>query len=451
MSYFEQREIALLGAQTYEKLFTPISDTALKGVTVNTAYMQPEDFEKRAPFAIQKSPFCTEGFYIKQACKPGVDPWHHAGVYYVQEPSASAAAPLLLAKPGEKVLDLCAAPGGKSAQLAAALGGQGLLVCNEYDAKRANVLLSNTERMGAPNTVILNEIPARLAAALPAFFDRILVDAPCSGEGMFRKEEEALRQHSESLVKRCAALQADILDAAAALLRPGGEMVYSTCTFSPQEDEGGIGAFLCRHPEFELLPSGVNFGCQGHKSCCIGGEIDVSLVRRIYPCHGGEGHFMAKLRKKGKADMPLLTFKNKKMPRPPAQYETFIKSCFPALANKETLTVKEKVWILPDEPFPVLKELRILRMGVLAGEMINGRFQPHHHLFKAFGRQCTNREELQRGEARTAAFLRGEEIEAKQAQDGFCAVLVDGIPLGFGKKSGAVIKNHYPKGLRNLG
>ena len=202
-----------------------------------------------------------------------------------------------------RVLDTCAAPGGKSSQLAAALGGHGLLVSNEFVAARAEVLRSNLERMGVPNAVVLNEDTGRIAAALPEFFDRVLVDAPCSGEGMFRKEAVAVTQHCEALVKQCAALGAQILDNAAACLAPGGEMIYSTCTFAPEEDEGQVAAFLQRHPEFTLADVFGNvdysFGSPGEANRTGGLPLDVSKVRRIWPCQGGEGHFIARLVKAG--------------------------------------------------------------------------------------------------------------------------------------------------------
>ena len=250
--YFEARERALLG-ERYDTLYAAPQETAARGVTVSALRTTPEEFAARADFPLRPSPFCKAAFVVEQPdFKPGRHPYHHAGVFYSQEPSASSAAPLLGVKSGMRVLDLCAAPGGKSSQLAAALQGQGLLVSNEYVAARAEILKSNLERMGVSNAVVLNETPARIAAALPEFFDRVLVDAPCSGEGMFRKEPAALAQHCEALVKQCAELGADILDSAAVALAPGGELVYSTCTFAPEEDEGQVAAFLQRHPEFTL-------------------------------------------------------------------------------------------------------------------------------------------------------------------------------------------------------
>ena len=240
--YFEQRERALLG-QRYEQLYAALQQTAERGVTVSALRTTPEQFAQRADFPLEPSPFCKAAFVVHQPdFKPGRHPYHHAGVFYSQEPSASSAAPLLGVQPGMRVLDLCAAPGGKSSQLAAALQGRGVLVSNEYVAARAEILKSNLERMGVSNAVVLNETPARIAEALPEFFDRVLVDAPCSGEGMFRKEPVALQQHCEALVKQCAELGAQILDCAAAALAPGGQLVYSTCTFAPEEDEGQVAA-----------------------------------------------------------------------------------------------------------------------------------------------------------------------------------------------------------------
>ena len=301
--YFEQRERALLG-QRYEQLYAAPQQTAERGVTVSALRTTPEQFAQRADFPLEPSPFCKAAFVVHQPdFKPGRHPYHHAGVFYSQEPSASSAVPLLGVQPGMRVLDLCAAPGGKSSQLAAALQGRGVLVSNEYVAARAEILKSNLERMGVSNAVVLNETPARIAEALPEFFDRVLVDAPCSGEGMFRKEPVALQQHCEALVKQCAELGAQILDCAAAALAPGGQLVYSTCTFAPEEDEGQVAAFLQRHPEFVLADVLGNvdytFGSAGEENRTGGLPLDVSKVRRIWPCQGGEGHFMARLVKAG--------------------------------------------------------------------------------------------------------------------------------------------------------
>jgi len=435
--------------------YFPKTTSLQRGVTVNTLRASPQQFAAKAPFSVQKSPFCAAGFLVQQAeTGLGRHPYHHAGVYYAQEPSASAAAPLLGVLQGERVLDLCAAPGGKTAQLAAALGGTGILYANEFVAKRAAVLLSNVERMGAPNVVVLNEAAQRLGQAFCGFFDRILVDAPCSGEGMFDKEPAALAQHSEQLIEQCAALQRQLLFAIAPALRPGGTLLYSTCTFAPQEDEGTVGAFLRAHPDFVLEDlSGAGFGCEGHQSCCTEGPVETQKLRRIYPVHGGAGHFMARFRKLGEA--PPAQFAAppaKKVVPAPAQ--SFLAQQFGPLAQRAFALEQGRIVLLPDD-VSLPKGLHFLRAGVLAGEMVasgtgKARFEPHHHLYMAFGPAAAQTVQLPAGDARADAWLRGEEIAAPGAPNGYVAVLYDGYPLGFGKASGGRVKNHYPKGLRNL-
>ena len=511
--YFEARERALLG-ERYDTLYAAPQETAARGVTVSALRTTPEEFAARADFPLRPSPFCKAAFVVEQPdFKPGRHPYHHAGVFYSQEPSASSAAPLLGVKPGMRVLDLCAAPGGKSSQLAAALQGQGLLVSNEYVAARAEILKSNLERMGVSNAVVLNETPARIAAALPEFFDRVLVDAPCSGEGMFRKEPAALAQHCEALVKQCAELGADILDSAAAALAPGGELVYSTCTFAPEEDEGQVAAFLQRHPEFTLADVLGNvdypFGSEGEANRTGGLPLDVSKVRRIWPCQGGEGHFIARLVKAGtpralpapgcyppeeqlwlaaaaeqnrkqkpgkgkparpeRGDARASRRENARALRDavqgsrrresaaagesvtPAQslaaWNAFTRQYFPALADRPAVVHGGGV-LLP-AAFPQTG-LHVLRAGVFVGSVQKGRFVPEHHLFTAFGAQCTNREELALADPRVVEYLSGREIAAATAADGWCCVTVDGFPLGGGKVSAGRVKNHYPKALRLL-
>ena len=510
--YFEQRERALLGPR-YEQLYAAPQETAERGVTVSALRAMPEQFAQKADFPLEVSPFCKAAFVVHAPeFKPGRHPYHHAGVFYSQEPSASSAAPLLGVQPGMRVLDLCAAPGGKSSQLAAALQGRGVLVSNEYVAARAEILKSNLERMGVPNAVVLNETPARIAEALPEFFDRVLVDAPCSGEGMFRKEPVARQQHCEALVKQCAELGAQILDCAAAALAPGGQLVYSTCTFAPEEDEGQVAAFLQRHPEFTLADVFGNvdysFGSPGEANRTGGLPLDVSKVRRIWPCQGGEGHFIARLvkagtpralpasgtytaeeelwlaaaaeqskkQKGGKGGKPAKAPDARSARREnsralreavqgrsarsrdagageatPAQslaaWQEFARQYFPALADRPAVVHGGSV-LLP-VPFPQTG-LHVLRAGVFVGSVQKGRFVPEHHLFTAFGALCTNREALTLADPRVTEYLSGREIAADTAVDGWCCVTVDGCPMGGGKVSGGRVKNHYPKALRLL-
>lgn len=457
--YFEARERALLGTR-YDVLYTAPC-AVRRGVTVNGLRCAPQEFAAAVDFGLEPSPFCDAAFLLTDPqLRPGRHAYHHAGVFYVQEPSASVPAGLLGVRPGERVLDLCAAPGGKTSQLAAALRGEGLLVANEYVAARVGVLKSNLERMGVTNALVLNESTARVAAAFPAFFDKILVDAPCSGEGMFRKESVAVTQYDQPLLDRCAALGAEILENAAAMLAPGGILVYSTCTFAPGEDEGQIAAFLARHPEFTLCDlSGCGFGQPGEANRTGDYPLQAEYCRRIWPCDGGEGHFMAKLQKA--ADAPAVELprgkngkgKGGKTPRVDAKalqaWQSFAKELFPTLAGQPIAVVGDGFLLEPPALLPAAK-LHVLRAGVPVGRAAKGRFEPAHALFMAYGAQCTNCEELTLADPRTAAWLRGEEIEAQTAQNGWCAVLVDGFPLGGGKASGGRIKNHYPKALRNL-
>ena len=239
------------------------------------------------PFVGEQVPWEPRGYYYDPASRPGLHPYHEAGVYYLQEASAMSAVALLDPKPGEKICDLCAAPGGKSTQIAGRMLGQGLLLCNEYSPARAKILARNIERMGVANAIVTNEKTERLAAKLPGFFDRVLVDAPCSGEGMFRKEEAAVTDWSQQTVEMCAARQAEILDNAARLLKPGGRLVYSTCTFAPEENEQTVAAFLDRHPEFAPERVDAPWFTPGEQG-----------TYRMWPHKlRGEGHFGAVLRK----------------------------------------------------------------------------------------------------------------------------------------------------------
>ena len=253
-------------------------------------------------FGLTPVPWCADGFYYDAAARPGLSPLHEAGCYYLQEPSAMAPAELLDVQPGMHVLDLCAAPGGKSTQLAAKLAGCGLLVCNEIHPKRAQILAQNIERMGIANALVLNEHPKNLSPRFDGYFDRVLVDAPCSGEGMFRKEEAAVADWSEETVAMCAARQIEILRTAASLLRPGGRLVYSTCTFAPQENEGTISAFLQEHPDFSVIPIGSPYFSPGRPDWIADPAAGLEGTARLWPHHlRGEGHFAAVLQKSGSA------------------------------------------------------------------------------------------------------------------------------------------------------
>jgi NOL1/NOP2/sun family putative RNA methylase len=289
---FTQRMKELLGPE-YEQFADTYQEAPHGGIRVNTLKITVEALLGLTPLQLEPIPWCPTGFYTEEGARPGKHPYYHAGLYYIQEPSAMAPVELLGVEPGDRVLDLCAAPGGKSTQIAAKLQGQGLLVSNDLHAERTKALAKNLELYGVRNGIVLNESPDRIAAAFPRFFDKILIDAPCSGEGMFRKDEDMVRQWEPETPAKYAAMQRDILVSAAAALAPGGTLVYSTCTFSPEENEGSIAEFLAAYPQFSVVPVG------GTGSFSPGyGELGGAA--RLWPHKvKGEGHFMAVLRHDG--------------------------------------------------------------------------------------------------------------------------------------------------------
>lgn len=435
----------LLGDE-YSEYRAALCKPYYRGLRVNPLKTDAHTLQKLLEIELQPAPFCSDGYYIPfETTGLGAHPLHHAGAFYMQEPSAGCTAAILGAEPGDKVLDLCAAPGGKSTQIASALQGSGLLWSNEIIKGRANILLSNIERMGIKNAVVSNCHPDILCEKLQGFFDKVLVDAPCSGEGMFRKDSRAVEEWSPEHVHACSLRQKSILNSAAKALRPGGVLVYSTCTFSKEENEEVITAFLNENRNFELQDAGVDFG-----------RPALTLARRILPMDGGEGHFAARMVKKdggtatvqpycydspfsGK-DKPLeeivLSFYN----------ELFIEQPF---GNRFAIS-GDKLLLLPDG-LPALSGLHVLRAGVLFGEIKKNRVEPGHAVFMAAKPyECRNATELSLHGEEITRFLRGEEIPAENGIKGYTAVCVGGLTTGFGKCSGGVLKNKYPKGLRNL-
>lgn len=342
-----------------------------------------------------------------------------------------SAVALLDPKPGEKICDLCAAPGGKSTQIAGRMLGQGLLLCNEFSPARAKILSRNIERMGVANAVVTNEKTENLAARLPGFFDRVLVDAPCSGEGMFRKEEAALTDWSQQTVEMCAARQAEILDNAARLLKPGGRLVYSTCTFAPEENEQTVEAFLKRHPEF--APEQVN------APWFTPGE---NGTYRMWPHRLlGEGHFGAVLRKLDGEAGDISEERGTPLPKP---WQDFAKDAGVTPPDGVGLTFGDRLYLAP-LGCPELRSLRVLRPGLELGEMKKDRLEPAHALAlwgKNFGRMWN----LDSRGPEIGQYLHGEVLPC--TEKGWCLVTVDGYGIGWGKSDGRQLKNHYPKGLR---
>lgn len=411
----------------------------------------------------EKVPWEPKGYYYDSSVQPGKHPYHDAGVYYIQEPSAMMPVPLLKVKPGEKVLDLCAAPGGKSTQIAGNLQGKGILVCNEINSQRAKILSENIERMGVTNACVTNEPPERLSGFFPEYFDKILVDAPCSGEGMFRKNEEAGAEWSPENVKMCAARQDGILNEAAKMLKPAGTMVYSTCTFAREEDEGSVERFLARSPEFVLLE-----------------------IKRLWPHKvRGEGHFAAVLKKRGAGTSGYCAvapqglqkgISAKEMEKNLGDFVTFFEEIFPEAKRQKTslenseilpdiaeelrnilrgnpagrrkfLLFGDNLYLIPEE-MPALNGLKVLRPGLQIGTFKKNRFEPAHALALALDPGSVKFiMDLSSRENEIRQYLNGQSLPAEGGK-GWYLVCVDGFGTGWGKVSGGILKNHYPKGLR---
>jgi len=383
------------------------------------------------PFVGQSVPWEPMGYYYDPESRPGLHIFHEAGVYYLQEASAMAPVALLDPQPGEKICDLCAAPGGKTTQIAGRMGGEGFLLCNEINPKRAKILSRNIERMAVPNALVTNEHPANLAARFPGFFDRVLVDAPCSGEGMFRKEEAAVTDWSQETVEMCARRQAEILHSAAAMVRPGGRLVYSTCTFAPEEDEEAVAAFLDSHPDF--APEEVE--ASWFVPTANGGH-------RMWP-HKllGEGHFAAVLRKTGGNEPEIPLCPGEKLPR---EWTAFAKDLGITLPQGKAVTFGQTLWWAPEE-LPDIRRLKVLRPGLELGTVKKDRFEPAHAL-ALWLKDCIRVQSYDPDSPEMKAYLHGDVIPSEKK--GWCLVRAGSYSIGWGKGDGIVLKNHYPKGLR---
>ncbi len=455
---FCERMTRLLGEDA-AAFFEGYSAPLRRGLRVNTAYIGTDAFSAAFAHALTPSPFAADTFYLDAPHKAGADPLHHAGAYYMQEPSASSAVTVLQPQKGEYILDLCAAPGGKSTQIAAALGGKGLLWCNEYVRQRAQVLCQNIERMGIRNAVVSNSDTTPLCEQLSDTFDAVLADVPCSGEGMFRKEPVALEQWSEALVAECAARGEMILNNAARAVREGGRLVYSTCTFAPEENEIQIAKFLQTHPDFELLPIEVDFGRPALSMAAVRrfdptveGNAPTELARRIFPADGGEGHFIALMRRKGDAPRRSTTHKPKKGGKPDPLIhaaEALLNECFTVRPHGTVARFGDTLRLIPDE-LPATDGIPLLCIGTAIGTAAKNRIEPHHALFASVDpATCRRAVKLDADDPRAAAFVHGESITV-DCDDGYAAVCIEEVPCGFGKVTRGTLKNKYPKGLRPL-
>ena len=460
---------ALLGDE-YKSFLDSYDEEYMRGLRCNTLKISPEDFQNKVSYITDKVSWTHNGFYSSEDDQPAKHPYYYAGLYYIQEPSAMLPASLLPVRPGDKVLDLCAAPGGKTTELGAKLKGRGLLVCNDISASRAKALLKNVELFGIKNAVVTSEDPKQLAERFEGYFDKILVDAPCSGEGMFRKVHSITKNWMQYGSGYYADIQRQILPSAVKMLKAGGYMIFSTCTFSVKEDEESLRFILESFPEMELVPA-VDFSDERYAGFKRGG-FGFDEAVRIYPhrCKG-EGHFTALLRKKDPEADGECDFENRSeieealgVPETDVIYEnrydasarkkhkaindeTF--AFFESLGMKidlNRLRIKDdKVFLLPED-MPEVNGLRVLRTGLFLGEIKQGRFEPSQALALALKKkEYRNVLDLKIDDPRVVRYLKCEsiDIEDGEAENGICLVCTDGYPLGWAKIDRGRLKNKY--------
>ncbi|ADG81045.1 RsmF rRNA methyltransferase first C-terminal domain-containing protein [Thermincola potens] len=451
---FIEKMKLLLGEEEFNLFCESYGQEAAQGIRVNPLKISRDSLVSRVPFSLRPVPWCRLGFYYSPDDRPGKHPYHAAGLYYIQEPSAMAVVEILQPQPGERILDLCAAPGGKSTHIYSYLGHTGLLVANEINANRVKALAENLERWGARNILVTNETPEKLAERMPAYFDKILVDAPCSGEGMFRKLPEACLDWSEGKSQRCAAMQKNLLAQAASMLKPGGVLVYSTCTFSPEENEEQVNSFLQAHNDFEICPVENDWLAPG----TLAGTV------RIWPHKvQGEGHFVARLRKKGDAGAGRILRAEQKLWSGRKSGVDKINDVSPEVQKLFATFCRETLNIVPEGPYlmfgdqlyavsdrlPELSRLKISRAGWHLGTVKKGRFEPSHALALGLhAGQWKRTVNLRADNEDVYRYLKGESLMIQGGEQGWAIVTVDGFPLGWGKLVNGQLKNHYPKGLR---
>lgn len=486
---FKQRMERMLGAE-YGDFLASYERPRRGGLRLNALKKGSDRLPESGCFRLSPVAWAPGGFYYGRDDRPGKHPFHECGVYYMQEPSAMAVAALSGVKPGMRVLDLCAAPGGKSTHLASMLGGEGLLVSNEIHPARAKILSQNIERMGIANAVVTNEAPERLKDRFALFFDTVVVDAPCSGEGMFVKEPEAVPNWSPANVELCAERQLGILECAAEMTAPGGTLVYSTCTFAPLEDERNCAAFLAGHPEFVIADLPAELGAPFMERTGLAAGVpewaylsadgsaesadetmEENLVRALRGCirlwpHRleGEGHFAAVFRKQGEA------FARRIPAAPPLKdkaalklWKEFCEEHLTEQGQKKLLTGETAgagLELFGTELYRVpysfdLRGLKVLRAGLHLGTLKKNRFEPSHSLALFLSAQDAACSAETGSECAASAYLRGESLQVRECRDvtgekGWCLITIGGFSAGWGKISSGQIKNHYPKGLRRV-
>ncbi|WP_026836014.1 RsmF rRNA methyltransferase first C-terminal domain-containing protein [Eubacterium xylanophilum] len=458
----------------YEAYLSTTEDTRQYGLRVNTSKISVEEFKRIAPFPIRKIPYISNGFYYDEESQPAKHPYYFAGLYYLQDPSAMTPASRLPISKGDRVLDLCAAPGGKATELGAELDGTGLLIANDISAKRAKALLKNIELFGIKNSLITTEYPEALRPDFMSFFDKILVDAPCSGEGMFRKSPSMIKAWEKNGPEFYSKLQREILDSTIPMLREGGMLLYSTCTFSPIENEGTVEYALSLDDSLELIDiEGYEGFRKGNPELINSSDKSIEKCVRIFPHNvDGEGHFLALFHKRTTAEMAgseAMTIENvssKKSKKKndilgPLKGEdrelvgTFLKNIKSEFEGYHLQNKNGMVYLMPDE-FTKSIKLRFLRSGLFLGEIKKKRFEPSQSLAVALkSSEYAHLLDLASTDPRVEKYLKGETINIEEGErdaagekGAWVLVCVDGYPLGWGKNTGSTLKNKYHQGWR---
>ena len=452
---FEEKMKALLGDE-FEDYIKCYDEPRYYGLRVNTEKISVEDFVKICPFEITPIPWIDNGFYYDgEKISPAKHPYYFAGLYYLQEPSAMTPANRLPVEPGDRVLDVCAAPGGKATELGAKLQNEGVLVANDISSSRARGLLKNLEVFGIGNMLVMSEEPGRLERYFSGYFDKILIDAPCSGEGMFRKDKKMVRAWEEHGPEFFSKLQRSIITQAARMLKPGGMMLYSTCTFDPLENEGTIEYLLGEYPEFEIQEIAEYEGfAPGRPEVTKSKDPDFAKTVRIFPHHmKGEGHYLALLKKSEDAICPSSPVAEQKAKKIPAELEEFFRDVKWDLKPWRLDIHGERVYYMP-ENLPELKGARFLRSGLLLGELKKKRFEPSQALAMNLKmEEYAHTLNLSSDDDRLMRYLKGETIDAEDLipakAKGWHLICTDGFPLGWGKVTNGTLKNKYLPGWRN--
>ena len=449
---FIQRMTTLLGDEA-QRLFAVLEQEPWAGLRVNTTKIQPHELQQLLDWQIDPVAWCPNGFVVANEVQAGKHAYHAAGLYYLQEPSAMAVSEVVQPQAGELVLDLAAAPGGKSTHLIALAHNDCTLVANDIEYGRTKALASNLERWGAKRAIITNDEPQRLAQRWGAIFDRVLLDAPCSGEGMFRKSEAALQMWSPDIVHGCAMRQRHAIMAAAQLVKVGGYLVYSTCTFAPEENEQVIADFVRQHPEFELRPIMLNGVDHGRADWTSPVMPELAHTARLWTHNvRGEGHFVALMQRTSGMNAPRKAFH-----LPPASKATqklwrdFVAVSLPhdPAANALIIEHNGNLYAVPPDA-PACDHVRLIRAGLWLGSVERHRFEPSHGLALACiatDVRRMNHVSFSANDDQLDRYLQGHPLPSNGA-NGWLLVCVDGYPIGWGRRAQNIIKNAYPKGLR---